>query len=78
MAKRIVMGLVPVLLLLSPVPAYAFFDVVAHLGLALVGNIDVIGKHKRDCAKVFRSYNSRTDTYIGLDGKRHRCKLRYK
>jgi len=39
---------------------------------------EVIGDsptHVRDCMATFKSYNPITDTYMGLSGKRQRCKL---
>lgn len=31
--------------------------------------------HVQRCASRYRSYDSRTDTYLGYDGYRHRCRL---
>jgi len=40
--------------------------------------VEVIGdsdNHVDDCHAAFRSYDSHTDTYLGFDGARHKCKL---
>jgi hypothetical protein len=39
---------------------------------------EVIGDsptHAADCAATFKSYDATTDTYMGLDGQRQKCKL---
>jgi hypothetical protein len=32
-------------------------------------------RHERACANAYRSYDRRTDTYIGRDGRRRECRL---
>lgn len=33
-----------------------------------------ISRHVRWCANRYRSYNARTNTYMGFDGRPHRCR----
>ena len=32
-------------------------------------------RHVRACERAYHSYDPRTDTYVGHDGRRHRCRL---
>jgi hypothetical protein len=45
------------------------------VGAAISGNRGYGTDHVRACQNRYRSYNVRTDTFLGYDGFRHACRL---
>lgn len=45
------------------------------IGTMLNGAVNNGSSHVRACQNRYRSYNVRTDSYMGYDGKHHRCQL---
>lgn len=45
----------------------------AVVGSALVADADPATSHARACSSLYESYNPANDTFLGLDGFRHRC-----
>lgn len=44
-------------------------------GGRLIGPVGGGDRHVQACYDRYRSYNERTDTYTGFDGRQHRCNL---
>ncbi len=45
------------------------------VGAALTGSPGYMSNHVSACEYRYRSYNARTDTFLGFDGFRHACRL---
>ena len=45
------------------------------VGAALTGSPGYMSDHVRACESRYRSYNARSDTFLGYDGFRHACRL---
>ncbi|CAN7553149.1 BA14K family protein [Rhizobium sp. LjRoot30] len=55
----------------------AAFGAGAIIGGAIANSRNDGGSHEEWCANRYRSYSVRTDTYVGNDGRRHRCNSPY-
>jgi hypothetical protein len=59
----------------DPLAAGIFGFVAGAIVSGAVNSANHSGSHVAACENRYRSYNASSDTYVGYDGRRHRCML---